>query len=566
MNQRWILAHNETTLIIGDAPEGWDDLKYSITRNETFHGLFFEFTGTLKFPGDGKRFIDDVLDNYDFEQEIGLTIKELDQSTRAYKTKIDGILYFDPDTYVKEELWTTMAFQSSRVHQKFQNRQDAQIAYNRKENMAGITLPGFTDEFVDVILRGKESDTITSRCVYPFEAFNRIIQVICDLAYNPVVSSMLGRTEYGYVENGEHALTMITNGLLMRGWSEAGNTLTEGTANLNMSAKELFQNFSKIFNLGLGFEYSDENDRWEVVIEQRNYFYQTDILFTVGRDISNLKYELGREFLKQKIRTGFKKFVEDSDYGLTEYMNESQFSTPVSIADGELDLVSSYRADGLGFQIAIDNPKVDDNTQNETDIDEDVFLVDSIDDNGTLKSRKDEGFTVIGGLYGQYTIQANVRLSPARNMVRWGDWIKAALTDFSDKNLRFNKAEKLSSLQSQLDTETALIYETRDYAISDLPQTRWSGRIVKFEAPLTREQINIITNNPRGLVKYWDYSSKQYGYGWIKEASTDRVDKDTTWELYEAINVDEVANDMVYVETALPVSFMSGEDIIYVNA
>ena len=553
--QRYILTHDiEGSKTLEYAPEGWNDLKYTVTRNKSYHGLFRSFSGSLRFVKDGKDFIDNIINTYGFETTIDIEIYELDQSTRIWGRKVNGILNFDPNVYVTEENYTEVNFEDSVIHKKFKNRETLDIAYNRKETLDGTILPGFSDETITVELRGQGTDTGDSTCVFPFEAFNRVIQVICDLDYNPVISSVFGRPNFGYVENGKAAMVTLTKGLLMRGFTLGDDNTEAGETNLNFQLKDLFENFDKLFNLGLGSEWDSVNKRWNFVIEDKGYFYQTSELFTL-ENISNLKYSYDDELMYQKISTGYRKFEQENSYGLSEYNNQLEFTTPISVSDKKLDITSSYRADGTAFQIAIDN-RYSGTEENETNIDEDIFFVHAFNDEGTYKSVKNENFNLITGLYGLDPIIANVYISPARNMMRWGEIIRSSLGMMTDKKVRFNKAENLSNLSSQYSGEIETIFENRDVDIDDLKTPRFSGRKIEFDAPLTRAQIDIITGNPYGLVKFYDYINKEYNYGWIKECSTDRVDRDTTWALFEAANLDEVSNNLVY---------MDGEDILLMD-
>ena len=564
MQVRYRLYHEtEGEITLLNAPEGWNDIKYTVARNLTYHGLFRSFSGALRFVKDGKIFIDNILDIYGFEAEINIYIDELNTSNRVWETKVSGILNFDPAVYSKKENYTEVNFEDSVIHKKFKNRENNDVAYNRKRSINGTLLPGFSNESVTIQLRGQNTDTCNATAIYPFEAFNRLIQIICDLDYNPVISSVFGRPEYGYVENGKAATVMLTKGLLMRGVDMAGDELEVGKTNLNLKLKECFDNYNNLFNLGLGTEYDSVNGRWNFVIEDKNYFYQTTELFTLDQ-ISGLEYQYEQELMIQRITTGYRKFTEDNEYGLSEYNNQSEFVTPISVSDKELNITSSYRADWVAFQTAIDNQYTGDE-ENKTNIDEDTFFVHVVDDSGTLKSVKNENFDLISGLYGLNPIQANIYISPARNMTRWGDFISASLSKFEGGNIRFNKAENVSNLSSQYGVETDIVYENKDISISSFKTSRFSGRKIKFDAPLTRAQINIITGNPYGLVKFYDYLAKDYNYGWIKEVSTDRVDKDTTWELWEAANLSEVSNNLEFMD-GTEMEFMDGNNIISVTA
>jgi len=567
MEQRYILDHESLVepYILEYAPEGWNDLKYAISRNGVYHGLFRGYSGPLRFVNDGKDLIDSILTSYGFETQLSIVIQELNQSTRVWEDKVTGILNFDPGSYSKKDIYTELNFEDSVVHKKFRSRESLDVAYNRKESIDGTILPGFASESETIVMRGQNTDTGDATAIFPFEAFNRIIQIICDLDYNPLTSSVFGRPAYGYSSDGLAANVMLSKGLLMRGAQIAGDEIAEGETNLNLKARELFESYDNAFNLGLDIQYDSTNERYIFVIEEKGYFYQTTELFTID-NLNELIYEFESELMIQKISSGYRKFAETNDFGLSEYNNSLEFTTPISVSDTELNLESAYRADGTAFQIAIDNRFTVSDEENKTDIDEDVFFIHVFDDSGTLKSVQNEGFDLIDGLYGANPIQANIYISPARNMTRWGDYIRSSLAFFEDTGvIRFNKAENLSDLQSQTTQETEILYENRDLNISDLRIPRFSGRRIKFTAPLTREQINIIDGNAYGLVKFWDYIAKEYNYGWIKEASTDRVDKDTTWELWEAANLDEVSNNLIYMNTN-EINLMNGNALIKVSA
>ena len=544
--QRYRLTYLETEITLDNAPEGWNDLKYTVTRDALYHGFFRSFSGALRFVKDGKIFIDDIITAYGFEVEINIYIDELSTS-RIWENKVSGILNFDPGVYKTNSIYTEVNFEDSVVHKKFKNRESLDIAYNRKESINGTLLPGFADESHTVELRGQSTDVANATAIFPFEAFNRLVQVICDLDYNPVESSVFNRAALGAVEDGSFANVMLSKGLLMRGADLAGDTLIEGETNLNLKLKECFESYNKVFNLGLGSEYDSTNERWIFRIENKSYFYQTTVLFTLD-SIADLSYSYEPELMIQKISTGFNNFNEENDYGLTEYNNKSEFVTPITVSDTELNLISPYRADGVSFQTAIDN-RYTGTEENKTDIDEDIFFIHAFDDSGTLRSVKNEDFDLIDGIFGADPIQANIFLSPARNFTRWGDYVRSSLAFFADTGkVRFNKAENLSNLSSQYGAETEVLYENKDIDISELKTPRFSGRKANFNTPLTKAQLDIISDNPYGLVEFYDYDLKDYNYGWIREVSTDRVDKDTTWELWEVANFEDIQNNLVYMD------------------
>ena len=59
MAQRYRLYHTSLAepLELTHAPEGWDDIKYTITRDVVYHGFIRSFSGTLRFVKEGKTLI-----------------------------------------------------------------------------------------------------------------------------------------------------------------------------------------------------------------------------------------------------------------------------------------------------------------------------------------------------------------------------------------------------------------------------------------------------------------------------------------------------------------------------
>ena len=106
MAQRYRLYHESIAepIELVYAPEGWNDLKYTITRDVVYGGLFRSFSGPMRFVKDGKEFVDNIESIYGFEAEINVYIDELNTLTRVWENKVSGILNFDPSVYSKKEL------------------------------------------------------------------------------------------------------------------------------------------------------------------------------------------------------------------------------------------------------------------------------------------------------------------------------------------------------------------------------------------------------------------------------------------------------------------------------
>jgi hypothetical protein len=78
--------------------------------------------------------------------------------------------------------------------------------------------------------------------------------------------------------------------------------------------------------------------------------------------------------------------------------------------------------------------------------------------------------------------------------------------------IRWVSTEKNTTLESQLTTDTYIIYENGDIIASTLNAPRFFPEAYNVEVPISLIELNAINDNPNGLIKLADGK-----YGWIME-------------------------------------------------
>ena len=567
---------DQTKTISSDAlpaPRGWDDEQFTITRNQTYDGLMRQFSASLGWIEEVKTWLRSIIDTYGLKSIVDITKYFYNTSTFEKEQINKGVLNFE--SYREDEFFFDVNYEDSNYVTWIKNRENESILYNVGTpgySLDGTTLPGYTSAFTNVTLYGVAFASTVVKMAYPFEVINRILQRIMNIDYNPLRSEIFGRTNLtsngfssNYVGNGYFSYFMITKGLIIRGTdiNLDGGSGADGKTNLNIAFKKIFEFFDKKKRLGMGTEVETGGDgieRTYIRIEEKSYFYQDALYsFTVTPDnIAELSREPAEEYLYSNIRAGQTTFSKDEDLGLTEYVNEVQYSTPVGEFGGELDLSTEYRADGTTIEKLRTNP-IGAGDQDEIEGDENIFIIDCYLDGATIKSRNDsilpDGFSSISGIYGTNPLYTNLRLRGSQSIYDSGKWIKPGMALYTSDVLRFQDAKQLSKVVTQLSGSTQIVTDNEDINISDLEDGKIQPYKIRFLSILTTSQIQEIIDNPYKLVKYWDYISSAYKYGWILEVSSDLVDKETNYELIEAIDIDDLegaywlTQDDLYWET-----------------
>ena len=366
------------------------------------------------------------------------------------------------------------------------------------------------------------------------EAFTRIVQSITDEA-DPFYSLVLGRTDsevQDYASDGIYSLGQVTSGKRLRGFDTP----------ISCSLRDLFTSLKAVFNLGMAIETISGVKK--VRIEPLDYFYQGVIVLTLS-NCKDIEESVAVDMVANQVSVGYGKFenVESLD-GIFEFNTKITYGNFIKSVKKELQLISPYRADDTGIQVAKHNPSTV-GPEKEINTDEDNFLI-SLERDGTdFIPAQAAKYTSITGTVNDSKVY-NVDYSPARNLRRHGSVLRGFLELYSSSYLIYTKQEKNSRLASQL-IGGPLITEEADVLVSTLTVPRWETTKYTFESPIRTDDITLLQAtfndgsqdipNMYGIIKFRMNADDPWKYGWILSMRV-KDDGITSTAKFELLKVD----------------------------
>lgn len=529
---RYTLTYNETSIELTgrNLPADVNELKILISRSNRYGSALRSVKVGDKFHGIGKAFIDDIIDANGWNATITCTIEYIDYSTYTWVNLYDGTL--DLSSYKKEKTFSTVNIESGDIQSLIMNKASLELDYNQTTDIDGNLLVTPTNAFQEILLRGQitydEFGVITSNpesqryCVYPFKAIEKLIYILTGKEAR-LRSTILGRTQDGNGADGSMAYRMFTNGHLLRDYPFT-------SVNLNLSIEKTFDSLSAQGWLGMGFE--KYNGRYYAVIERRDYFFNPVVVATID-SINDLEYSIEKDFMYNGIEVGYANFEKrETEFGQAEYNGRSKYTSPIKYFDKDFKIVSPYRMDAMTIEGL--RTSIVPSSENET-TDKEIFIIDSINDNGTIKSAQLEDFESASGVYNGINVFTNLNTTPARMLLNWGEWLAIAVQHDKDKYLNFQNAEALSKVITQKTGEPT-VRECANIPIGDLGEAWLTGYVAKFNCTFSNAQFNAILENPNGMIKFYDYVKNEYVLGWIKEVSMSPIDKIHNCEIWISSN------------------------------
>lgn len=263
-----------------------------------------------------------------------------------------------------------------------------------------------------------ESPLAATDC-YAFKPLDAIKRAFKIMGITTVPSS----TVFG--SGGDFELCYLTTGKRIR---EFGSTEP-----FNISFRDLFAALSNIFGIWMNESFQFEK-------------HATFLSNTTGLIItkySNLEYSVANDLYLNSIKIGYENQDYNESNGLIEYNTEFEFAT-VNKTDKKVDKISGIRADGLGIEYTRRKNSSTTGTE-DTDADNDVFIISCVNDAGTLRPEIGSDFTTVTGLRNsdQYY---NLFLTPKRNLIRNGLLLNTSLYH-KTKEVKYLKSKNKINLE-----------------------------------------------------------------------------------------------------------------------
>lgn len=352
------------------------------------------------------------------------------------------------------------------------------------------------------------------------DAFKRNLQIITGFN-EPFYSKLYGRQSQGYERNGEHSGTLIASGLMIRNFPYV-------KSKLNTSLKDLFQSTNAIYNTVA----SIKGDK--LCIEKYEDVFDLNHSIVV-EDVKDILMELVDKQHFLKIVTGCKDYEYEEINGINSFNASREYACPLSSATETLNNESIYRFDDYGIEFAR-RKKYDSSQTTDTRYDEDNFLIRAYETlPNNFNCERDEDFSLIEGIYSPST-SYNLKISPARNLIRWGNVIMSGLNKKTSGYLKFIKGDKNTNLKTQLNSENVAVSEGKDIDINILKKPVALPYFISFSSKLSVDEYNNILNNPNKTIKLILKSSenKVNLYGFIESAEYSIATGECSFKLLRA--------------------------------
>lgn len=389
------------------------------------------------------------------------------------------------------------------------------------------------DSFITIDGVSVFEDTQTDG-VMIYEAFDQVIKHISGLT-GRFKSDYLGRTDLGYAQDGVGALRLLAKGKNIRGFNFEDEFETDlsgflqGQLNVIFTAgspifasfDELIKGFSDIDTLSYGFEV--ENGQTIVRVEPIEYFYDSDISLTLER-VTGLKKSVIADKFITTFNIGYQNWTGQKDIGtLLEINSDRQYYTGLTQIDKEENKLSEI----VTGSYAIESTRRLSATSTTKDgqYDDKIFCIsvlrndDPIGTNYISESNENvlasDNIEDIEGVY-------NLRLSPARNMIRWGKVLAASF--YKNRTvegiIRFAAGKGNYRVSSKLAGEQE-VSEFGDFNVNQF-QNIWINEAYEFEHPLTLDQLRTIQQKQKNVIKFTDNSGVAF-YGYVMEVEVNII-------------------------------------------
>ena len=341
-------------------------------------------------------------------------------------------------------------------------------------------------------------ENVPSKSVMAFlyhEAFERIVAIYSGLS-NRFKSDFFGRIALGYAADGT-ALGAVTAGRYFRSGFDLNGTVP-------VSLAGLFGTVRAMYCLGMGIETIAGVEK--VVIEEMPHFFNNIVILNISNRIAaeTIKKKVYPDIIYNRISVGYNSYKYDSLGGIYEFNTTSKFSDIIKSIEQELNIVAPYRADMSGLLTLMKELTVNKDVSGE----EDIFLLDTIWDGANWVARTDEGFVQAEDLSNRDTL-FNVIVSPKRNLIRWGSYIRGYLEKYATSELIWQTSDKNTKLRSTEIAGTEVV-ENTDVLVSTLDNPLWHPEVFTLEVPAYENDIELIKANPYGIIKITDTE-----FGWI---------------------------------------------------
>jgi hypothetical protein len=299
---------------------------------------------------------------------------------------------------------------------------------------------------------------------------------------------------------------------LLQEWEQL--TITSGQAIrrqddpvLILSFRDFFTSINAVLNVGFGII------QGKAVLEKKSFWFQSTLKAADVGENKEFNLELYEPYVYNSIKVGypdpkFSTIVDNNDE-----VNSTQFwSDPIIRVQKELDLTSIIRGDCYGIEDTRITPLGSPNTNN----DNDAFFIkikadpESISGDPYYRPERSEGYVSLSGVLAAETFY-NWDISPKRNLLRHGDFLRSMLYNYDQFFINFESALKNSKM-SVVGLDGVRVTENVSISIGTLPDTIFIPYLITIVTKLPKNAMALVDNYPTGYIRSTFNDSTQDGF------------------------------------------------------
>lgn len=370
-------------------------------------------------------------------------------------------------------------------------------------------LPG--PDFYITVENASVAPTSTAKTILLYEAFQRCCQYYTN-QLDCFRSTLLGRTDLGYAEDGYLSLAGVTNGSNLRGRNVP----------IFSSLQDLIDFGNSIACTGFGFEKLPDG-KWVLVFEKREYFYDKGLkILSLGK-VAGVKRPVYSKLFWNKVDYGFETKVDVGQVNALDEFNTKR-SHSLSVTNTKSALKISTKMVTGGYQIEAQRRLS--NSTEDGKLDDANFAIRMIRDGLTYKPMKNEGYTLIENILSPETVY-NIDWHPSRTLRNWYPILASAMVYTLTKKITFLSGEVNFRLRTQKTGEDFICDDRGEVDLSGVVATFTGFKLIFTDHPFTADQLAILKQRQHGYIEFEDLFGSTFN-GFISDTGVEHDDNKGT--------------------------------------
>lgn len=280
------------------------------------------------------------------------------------------------------------------------------------------------------------------------------------LFYSEYLGNPYTVKSYGSVGSG--SLLANLKGLQVRGYTLAQKPFFT-------SAQDWFSGLKPIYPVGLGYDIIGGQN--VIRVENLSYFFDPTMSVLLS-NVQNIKRSYDNDYIFNQVVNGYSKWQSQaasgvgSPSGIDDPQSTRTWNTLFKVIGKQISLMSGWIAASLTLETT---RRVGSLQSANYTYDDDTFVV-ALKSNGdgTFTPELEENFSAITNLSNPAS-RYNSRLTPARNFLRWLDYLSGCLQSYLSSFFTFASGTGNYDMTSQLNSEGSLVNESGNIAPSNTP-------------------------------------------------------------------------------------------------